>query len=496
MPNEITVNGIQIESLDEIIARLKEGFYKIYGDGVTFESDSPDGQLINIFAQEKRDILEAAVNIYNSFDPDQAIGNTLNERCALNGVIRKSASYTIIPIVITVKPNIVANLVGLDNAEQESKAFTVSDTIGNAFYLIESQVLTTSAVEKSWTLSFRAQKLGQVDVAINTVKNINSPVVGVKSVNNPYTEIIIGENEESDEELRTRRAKAVGYTIAGAREVMQASLRDLVDVREVQIFPNISNTTDADGIPGHSIWVVIDGGDDEKIAACIFLRLNEGCGMKGSEVVEVETIYGNKQEIRFDRPIDEDLYIRFEVERENTSYSYDPDKLISDFVEKYKLGINEIATVTDVNYYLKESDSNLIFYNIQLSKDGENWSDSYQATSTKQERFVINGGTDNNYLSITQPAWLHFSYSVNTAHTFDINTIISTLIENLAINKGETLKVSDISSELTTIDSQLTYSNIEISTDGYVWVNTEIAAQSNQHRIVLDPERTTATEIL
>lgn len=495
MPNEITVNGIQIESIDEIITRLKQGFYNIYGDGVTFESDSPDGQLINIFAQEKRDILEAAVNIYNSFDPDQAIGNTLNQRCALNGVVRKSASYTIIPIVITVKPNIIANLVGLNDVEEESKAFTVSDTIGNAFYLIESQVLTTSAEEKSWTLSFRAQRLGQVDVAINTVKNINSPVGGIKSVNNPYTEIIIGENEETDEELRTRRAKAVGYTIAGAREVMQASLRDLEDVREVQIFPNITNQTDSDGIPGHSIWVVIDGGDADKIAACIFLRLNEGCGMKGSEVIEVETIYGNKQEIRFDRPINEDLYIRFEVERENTSYSYDPDKLITDFVEKYKLGINEIATVTDVNYYLKECDSNLIFYNIQLSKDGETWSDSYQATTTKQERFIINGGLDNNFLTITQPTWLHFSYSVNTAHTYDINDIIADLIENLAINKGETLKVSDIQAELENIDNQLTYSLIEISTDNQVWVNTEISTQSKQHRIVLSANRTTAVEI-
>ena len=495
MPNEITVNGIQIESLDEIITRLKQGFYNIYGDGVTFESDSPDGQLINIFAQEKRDILETAVNIYNSFDPDQAIGNTLNQRCALNGVVRKSASYTIIPIVITLKPNTVANLIGLNDTEQESKAFTVSDTTGNAFYLIESQTLVTNVEEKSWTLSFRAQRLGKIDVAINTVKNINSPVVGIKSVNNPYTEIIIGENEETDEELRTRRAKAVGYTIAGAREVMQASLRDLENVREVQIFPNISNQTDSDGIPGHSIWVVIDGGDDEKIAACIFLRLNEGCGMKGSEIVEVETVYGNKQEIRFDRPINEDLYIRFEVERENTSYSYDPDKLISDFVEKYKLGINEIATVTDVNYYLKECDSNLIFFNIQLSKDGENWSDSYQATTTKQERFVINGGLNNNFLTITQPTWLHFSYSVNASHTYNINTIITNLIENLVINKGETLKVSDIKAKLTNIDNQLTYSLIEISTDNQVWVSTEISAQSNQHRIVLSADRITAVEV-
>ena len=136
MPNQITAQGIEIESIEEIIENIKQGFYNIYGEGVTFESDSPDGQLINIFAQAKRDILEYAVNIYNSFDPDQAIGNTLNERCALNGVVRKSATYTIIPIAVTTKANTVVNLTGLDKAQVESNAFTVSDNIGNCFYLI------------------------------------------------------------------------------------------------------------------------------------------------------------------------------------------------------------------------------------------------------------------------------------------------------------------------------------------------------------------------
>ena len=496
MPNQITAQGIEIESIEEIIENIKQGFYNIYGEGVTFESDSPDGQLINIFAQAKRDILEYAVNIYNSFDPDQAIGNTLNERCALNGVVRKSATYTIIPIAVTTKANTVVNLTGLDKAQVESNAFTVSDNIGNSFYLIESRTIVTSDSEATNILSFRAVNLGQVDVAINTVKAIVTPITGVKSVNNPYTEIIIGQNEESDEDLRTRRAKAVGYTIAGSREVIQASLRDLENVSEVEVYENKSDTTDEDGIPSHSIWVIIDGGADDKIASCIFLRLNDGCGMKGTEVVNVETIYGNEQEIRFDRPIDEDLYIRFEIQKEYVSYNYDPEKLIADFVEVYKLGINQLATTTDINYYLKTVDANLIYTDIQVSKDGENWSDAYQAPTTKQERFVINGGLDNNFISITEPLYLKFSYTVTTPHTFDINEIIADLISNLTINKGEALKVEDIETELATIDGDLTYSAVEISIDGTVWVNTQINAESQQHRLVLSADRTTATEAI
>ena len=160
----------------------------------------------------------------------------------------------------------------------------------------------------------------------------------------------------------------------------------------------------------------------------------------------------------------------------------------------YKLGINQLATTTDINYYLKTVDANLIYTNIQVSKDGTSWSDAYQAPTTKQERFVINGGLDNNFISITEPIYLKFSYSVTTSHAYDIDDIIADLISNLTINKGETLKVTDIKTELKNIDNKLSYSAVEISLDGTVWVNTQINAESRQHRLVLSANRTIATE--
>lgn len=492
MPNQITPYGVEIESIEEIIDRLTTKMKAIYGEGATFESDSPDGQWINIIAQEKRDVLEYGVQVYDSFDPDQAVGNTLRERCALNGVYAHYATHTILPIVITTKPNTIVELVGLDGQEERPEAFMVSDSLGNQFVLIESRTITTSNEEQNNILSFRAVKLGAIDVAVNTVQNIVTPKLGIKKVNNPYTETIIGQNDEPDIELRKRRSMAVGFTISGSREVLQARLRDLPDVTEVEVYENKTNTTDTDGIPGHSIWAVVDGGEEAKIGATIFLSLNDGCGMKGSEVVEVKSMYGDPVQIKFDRPLDEDLYIRFEVQKETTGYVYDANKLISDFVEKYKLGINQMATTTDINYYLKECDANLIFKNIEVSKDGSTWSNAYQTPTTKQERFVINAGLDNNFVSITEPVYLHFAYSVNTAHTYDIHTIINSLITNLVVNKGEELKVSDIASELTSIDNKLTYSNIELSLDGLVWVNTSLTPESTQHRLVMSPYRTTA----
>jgi len=81
MPNnQIDSFGIQVQTLAEIINDVTNGtptvpgFKQIYGDDISVESNTPDGQMINIFALSKADILDLIVQDFNSKDPDQAIG--------------------------------------------------------------------------------------------------------------------------------------------------------------------------------------------------------------------------------------------------------------------------------------------------------------------------------------------------------------------------------------------------------------------------------------
>ena len=98
MPNIITEKGIEISDTQEIRDLIingdddQPGLQQIYGEDAVFESDSPDGQAVGIFAQAIRDVAEVILQTYNSFDPDKAVGVSLDNRIAYNGIRRKGVS--------------------------------------------------------------------------------------------------------------------------------------------------------------------------------------------------------------------------------------------------------------------------------------------------------------------------------------------------------------------------------------------------------------------
>ena len=101
MVNKVDTIGLTVDSLAESITSLTEDFREIYGADINVASNTPDGQLINLIAQIKTDLLTLLTGIYNSFDPDQAVGILLDQRCAINGVQRQGATFSFINIQIT-----------------------------------------------------------------------------------------------------------------------------------------------------------------------------------------------------------------------------------------------------------------------------------------------------------------------------------------------------------------------------------------------------------
>jgi hypothetical protein len=129
MPNQITGAGIEIETYPEIVSGIVNGtsevpgLVTIYGNDINVGSNTADGNLVNIFALSKEDILQLCVSIYDSFDPDQAVGVALDSISQLCGIARQGGSYTQTAIVLVTTQAV--NLVGLDNTV--STPFTISD---------------------------------------------------------------------------------------------------------------------------------------------------------------------------------------------------------------------------------------------------------------------------------------------------------------------------------------------------------------------------------
>ncbi len=395
MPNLINQNGIQIQTLAEILDNIKNGtadylgMLQIYGATINLNPNSPDGQMINIIAQAKLDILELANQIYASFDPDQAVGTQLDQRCAINGVIRAAGSYTLQQVEITVDRSVT--LVGIDE-EPVSGAFTVQDGAGNLY----SPLTTTNIVAAgTQTVVFQARVLGAVESSPNTITTITTIQAGVTACNNPSGPTSVGLIEETDAALRIRRQNSVSLPSQGFLQGLIGSLLNLDGVLQALVLENITDATDGNGIPSHSIWVIVLGGSNEDVAQSIYLKRNAGCGMKGSVVVPVLQVDGTTFDVKFDRPVSEPLYISFDVAA--ITGSIDVAYIRAQILTEITYGINQTADTTTIVAFVRSLAPNASVSNEGVSPDGMTYTPTLAPSSvdkqfiTSADHIIING---------------------------------------------------------------------------------------------------------
>lgn len=286
MPNIIDGNGLQVNSVNELLSALTNAFNTIYGANINLDQNTPDAQLINVLAQIFVSYSELLQDINASFDPDQAVGVILDQRVKINGITRKAGTKTTTIVNVTFDGS--ATLKGQDLYPVE-ECFTVSDNSGNQLVPVN----TVSGVnEDVLSVAFVAVNYGELNFTEGTITNIDTPILGVKSVTNLATEAEnVGTNEESDSELRVRRtanAEQIG-NFGTIESLKQALYRVSSDIKYVGIEENKGNTEDINGIPAHGIWIIIrnavadDGDTYNKIANTIYDYRILGTPMKYEE---------------------------------------------------------------------------------------------------------------------------------------------------------------------------------------------------------------------
>jgi uncharacterized phage protein gp47/JayE len=397
MPNIITDSGIQTKTLEEIVASIVDGesdalgLRQIYGRDINIDSDTPDGQLVNIFALAVKDVLDLATQVYNSFDPDFAVGRILDQRCAINGIERQGATYTEIYVDVTV--NRALTLPGLDDST--STPFTVRDAEGNKFLLKNTKVFDAAGTD---SLDFRAEESGSIRALPRTINRQVTITLGVTAVNNPSSPTIIGQDEESDYDLRIRRARALALPATGTADGILSSLLDVKDVSEAIVYENISNETDGDDIPGHSIWCIVAGGSDKDIAEAIYLKRNAGCGMKGGTEVAVEQADHTLFEVLFDRPEPQYLWIKFKtatIDNDSSISATAADYLRAELIERLHYSIHQTADITTITKMAREIMPDVIIHDAYVSGDKKPYADPDKKWSlretpeTKRHRFIL-----------------------------------------------------------------------------------------------------------
>lgn len=384
-PNFIDATGINIQTYDEVVDEIVNGtpdipgFKTIYGSDIIVDSNTPDGQMINIFALAKMDILQLAVMIYDSMDPDQAVGTGLDALCQLCGITRKGGSYTLIAIDITATSAVT--LQGLDTPAQIP--FTVSDSNGNQFQLLETVTLSIGVN----SLNFQAALIGKVLVLPDTITNPVSVVAGVTTINNPGAPYQQGENQETDAQLRIRRARSVSLPAQGAFNSLLGAVLDLPGVVNAILFQNDTLLVDANTVPGKSIWLIVDGGTTADIAGAIYALRNLGVGMKGSTSYVITQIDGSLFTVYFDTATQQDLFVQFSV-KSLSNVAIDLTALKNYLALNYTRTMNQAADITSLSALVNVYSNDLVIYDAGVSTMASGYVEDVFPTSPKN-KFVL-----------------------------------------------------------------------------------------------------------
>lgn len=287
--------GFHRARLDERLAALTSAIQAIVGTDKDLSPESVDGQLIGVFAEMISDSDQLAEAVFNGRSAAGARGAALARLALLNGVVKKSAQFSTVPIVLT----------------------GTTGTVIPAGSLIASQDDATAVFETTTTMTLvlgtasgtaRATSVGPVSVAATRLSVLLTVISGWTGASNPV-DATRGSFTETDPALRTRRFASVAIPSQGIVDGLFAALAQLDDVEHVAVYENPEDTVDANGLPPHSINAIVDGGAAADIGNALWLKKSMGVTQVGSHTQDITDTQGIVHTMRWNQPTPVNVYI-------------------------------------------------------------------------------------------------------------------------------------------------------------------------------------------
>jgi uncharacterized phage protein gp47/JayE len=356
----VTDQGFNVKPLTTIESEIDGDLQAILGASAGTEPDgsipldSMAGQLKTLMVDGFAAQWDLQQAVYSSRDPNQAGGASQDAICALNGVIRDAASTSTVTATCVGKsltvliPGRVATvtdtgarflttsqaIIAAATAWVGTTAYVPGDKRKNANNVYVCTVGGISAgaggpttqasaiVDGTVTWKFLGIGDGYVDVVFTadqpgpigslagTLVTIGTPVSGWNAVIN-LLDAAVGALLESNTALRVRREQelaAAGNTIpdairANVLKVNQGSTDPLhAPPTACKVFFNALDVTNSDGLPPHSVEVLVQGGTDADIAQAIWDSIGAGTATHGTQTSTVTDSEGIPQIVQWTRP--------------------------------------------------------------------------------------------------------------------------------------------------------------------------------------------------
>ncbi|WP_159262549.1 baseplate J/gp47 family protein [Proteus mirabilis] len=311
---QITETGIVIDSLSDVHKRLTDGFKRIYGDDISIDADSPDGQMIGLFSQEIDNINQALSMIAQMLDPYKATGAWLEQRAMYAGIVRRGADYSYLDdVIVTGKQGVKVPKGSIFSDGNLSKWVTLADIVLD--------------INGSARVNMRSHELGAFSIQAGKELSMDTVIVGIEKITT--TKIAKeGVFEEMDGSLLTRFMRSHSINNHDDRQGLESALLDLPDVKQARVYENFTNQTDDKGVPAHSLNAVVIGGSDDDIGLTILKKKIGGCGVFGS-ISNTQEYAGAQRTVKFDRASNVNIKVKLLLERVGGFHDIDTESIKS-----------------------------------------------------------------------------------------------------------------------------------------------------------------------
>jgi len=408
MPFGLTSTGFVKKQLTDLKSELEAALRVSFGAGIKTTPDTQFGKLIGIISDRYEEVWALAQAIYNAQYPNSASGTSLARIGEITGIAPNAATKSTSNVylagtnaTLVTKDSIIAtqdagdqfqldaditlsgsnfsvtgitrigstvsvNAVGhgrvvgdwafMNNADQTEYNILHQITVVVDVDNYEYQITTTPTTPATGTIdadpatpgTVTAISTGPIQALAGTLNQIITPTPGWTRVEN-FADATKGADAETDASFRTRRVAALLGSGSATLEAIRGALLTITSVTQAIVFENVTDVTDVNGRPPHSVEALVVGGVDQEIFDELFNKKSAGIETFGSTSGTSVDSQGNSHTISFSRPTTISIYLELDL-TVDANYPADGDTQVQTRVLAYgdALQIGEDVIVNPV----------------------------------------------------------------------------------------------------------------------------------------------------
>lgn len=384
----LTPTGFVPKTLTVVRADLDAAMRAALGQSLILGDRTTLGIINGIMAERYAEVWALAQAVYNSQDPNAAVGLALDNLSALTGTLRPVPQYSIVTLTFTGTPGSIAPIntivatastsVPFQSTENvtlvslpawvPSTAYLVGARVTNAGHCFQCGVagvsagsvgphqpvaptpivygtnITDGGVTWHWMgagtavadVIARSQDTGKKAASLGDLTVITTPASGVTGAVN-VLDATLGRDLGSDQELRLLREAELSGDGVSTADAIRASLLKVSGVEAVTLFHNDTDTTDSNGLPPHSVEALVLGGADQDIADTLFAEVAAGIATYSfaGTFTPVTDSQGVSHNVYFTRPSSVQISVKITLTYDVTSYPSDGDAEVQLAIAKF-----------------------------------------------------------------------------------------------------------------------------------------------------------------